>query len=303
MKKFKYQISPDDSLNDISRAVSNEAMTMRRDKMSEKISENPIITTVDYRTGKKEIDLENSSEFSSAKSPYDMYSHVGENGKITTTRNTPERDHNIEEIFMDGTKKLSSRNDFEEKIKNQSVSDEEISELGRIVRVSSDNAEDYANSEKRNASAYRAFDADKYKIEETAARTGLPPSLLSSVYFKTMADKGSLTADAPSLRYARLSYHRLYGQPLSWDDETLSEYLSTPDGALDFIAIGLRSEAQYLGYDPGILTKGQMSDMLSEYGKWNNKKPGFESAVIEFNSVFDGIYKKIPSKDYEVKLR
>lgn len=302
MKKFKYKISADDTLDSISKAVSNEALVMARDDMVKKIAENPIETTVDYTSGQKEYDLNIVPRTPSGKDPYEMYSHVKSDGSIGMKRYTPERDHYITEIYKDGSTEQSTRKDFEKKVRDQSVSEEEISELGRIVRVSSDNPEDYSSAEDRNAEAYKAFDENKYVIEEIAARRNLPPALLSSVYYNTVAENGSITADSPSVRYAKLAYNRLYGQPLSWDDETLSEYLKTPSGALDFIAICLASEAKYLGYSTGILTKEQLSQVLKGYAGWNEKGFGYENSVMAFNNVFEDIYNKLPSKDYEIKL-
>ena len=302
MKKFKYKFSADDTLDSISRAVSNEALVSARDDMAEEIINNPRHTTVDYNSGQKEYDLDEIPLTTQKTDPYSMYSHINSDGSIGMKRTTPEREHYISEIYKDGSKTHSTRKDFEKKIADQSVSEEEISELGRIVRVSSASSEDYTNAETRNANAYKAFDENKYVIEEIAARRNLPPALLSSVYYQTVADNGSITSDAPSLRYARLAYNRLYGQTLSWDDETLSEYLKTPEGALDFIAICLQSEAKYLGYNTGTLTEKQLNEILSGYGKWNNKAYGFESSVMAFNSIFEGIYKKLPGRDYDIKL-
>ncbi len=302
MKKFKYKISADDSLDSISRAVSNEALVLARDEMTDKAAHNPEITVVDYNSGKKEYDLDDIPKTYSGKSPYDMYSRIKADGTVSTSRVTPEREHYITEIYKDGSKTYSTRKNFEKKIADQSVSEDEISELGRIVRVSSENPEAYSSAETRNANAYKAFDENKYVIEEIAARRNLPPALLSSVYYQTVADNGTITADSPSLRYARLAYNRLYGQSITWDDETLAEYLKTPEGALDFIAICLSSEAKYLGYNTGTLTQKQMNDILLGYGRWNEKKHGFASSVLAYNSVFDGIYKKLPPKDYEITL-
>ncbi len=302
MKKFKYKISADDSLDSISRAVSNEALVMARDEMAEKVEDNPRYTIIDYNSGQKEYDLDTVPLSSLGKDPYDMYSHINSDGSVGTKRTTPEREHYVGETYKDGSKTVSTIKDFEKKIASQSVTADEITELGRIVRVSSASPEDYSNAETRNAYAYKSFDENKYAIEEIAARRNLPPALLSSVYYQTVADNGTITADSPSLRYARLAYNRLYGQPLTWDDQTLEEYLKTPEGSLDFIAICLRSEAKYLGYNTGTLTEKQLNNILSGYGRWNGKTQGYESSVMAFNPVFEGIYKKLPGRDYDIKL-
>lgn len=302
MKNFKFKISEDDTFDSISKAVSDEALEMARDEMADRITDSPQITTADYRKGAQTLDLGKTEKTPSGKNPYDMYGKVGNNGVIKTSRVTPERSHYVHEIYRDGSESLSEKDDFVKKINSQSVNRDDLSELGRIVRTTSKNADAYASWESRSNNAYKAFDADKYTIEETAARRGLPASLLSSVYFKSLADEGSLNDAAPSVRHAKMAYKRLYGQPLSWDDETISEYLKTPEGILDFIAIGLRSEAKYLGYNTETLTKNQINDLLTGYGKWSEKDTDFNNSVMAYTSVFDNIYKKLPSKDYEVKL-
>lgn len=302
MKKFKYEASADDSLDAIKRAVGNEARVMARDEFADKIEKNPHITPVDYSIGQKEVSLNDAPKTHSGKDPYDMYSHTGNKGEITSERTTPEREHYVAEIFKNGTKKLSTCEDFEKKIAESSPNEEDISALNRIVRVSSKTPEAYANAEERNQLAYSDFDKNKYLIEETAARRNIPPALLSAIYYKTIADEGSITANTPAVRYAKLSYNRLYGHQLSWDDETLAEYLKTPEGALDFIAIGLRSEAKYQGFNTDIMTQKQLNTLLSGYNFWNKKSPEFESSVMAYNEVFENIFKKNSSEDYDVKL-
>jgi len=302
LKNFKYKITKDDTFDSISRAVSNEALTMARDEMSDRIYHTPKVTVIDYNKGPHSTNLDETEKTPSGKNPYDMYGHVADNGVISSEKVTPERAHYVNEIRKDGSQTLSTREDFEKKVAAQSVNDEDLTELSRVVRVTSRNAEDYANSDNRSSEAYKAFDNHKYLIEETAARRGLPPALLSSVYFKTMADNGSLNEAAPSVFYAKRAYNRLYGQVPALNDEALAEYLKTPEGMLDFIAIGLRSEAKYFGYNTALLNEKQMVDLLSEYGGWIKSSPDFASTVMAYNSVFDNIYKKLPSKDYEVTL-
>lgn len=302
MKKFNYKVSYDDDLGNIARGVSNDVRKVLRDEKHEEILKTPRVTTVDYRSGEKEISLDKSGLTPEGKDPYDIYSHVGDNGEITAARVTPEREEKVEEIFTDGTRKISSRDEFEKKIEENSVSNEELTELGRIVRVSSETPEAYSKAEERHKAAYEAFDQNKYKIEQAAARVGLPPSVLSAIYYKTVADEGSIVSGAPGIRNARLYYHRIFGQPLSWDDKTLSEYLETTEGVLDFIALGLKSEAEYYGYNTGTLTTNQLSDIITSYGNRNGSSPGYESAVTAYNKVFEDIYKKLPGEAYDIKL-
>ena len=300
IKNFKVKINKDDSLDNIARNVSAQVRTVLKDEMTEEIQNSPKITTVDYRTGEgtnygelKKAEKENSY--------YNLYSHINSDGNISASKTTPQRQEYVREIYDDGNEILSSRKDFEKKISDRSVTDSEKEELGRIVRVSSADKEAYTSSGERSSRAYQTFDRDKYIIEETAARVGISPSLLSSVYFKQIADKGSIE-NAIDRRYARISYGRLYGKPLTWDESTLDSYLNTKEGLLDFIAICLRGEAEYRSFDATALNSNQMNQILYQYGVWNDSSPAFESTISAYNEVFDDIYKKLPPKKYEVKL-
>ena len=191
--------------------------------------------------------------------------------------------------------------DFEKKVAEGSASEEEKSELGRIVRISSPNSQAYSTAEERSTQALKAFDSNKYLIEEAAARRGVSPALLSSIYFKKVADDGTVQG-AVEPRYAKLAYNKVFGQPLSWDDETLNAYLNTPEGMLDFMAIGILSAADFYGYDLATLSKQQIVDVLEQYGEWFNTGSDFQSIALQYNDIFEDIYKKMPSKDYDIKI-
>lgn len=298
MKYIKYKPSYDESLDNIGRAVSDEVRGMLKDEMAEKISENPRVTVVDYNDSNKDVKLGEPKE---SEKYFDMYSHTTSSGEITENRTTPAREQLVKEIYKDGSEKLSTREDFEKKISAQSVSNEEKTELSRIVRISSPDSHAYSTAENRSKHAIEAFNSDKYIIEQVAAGRGIPPSLLSSVYFKKIADDGTPvgTVDLPT---ARAVYYRSFGQELPWDDNTLNSYLQTPQGILDFMAIGLQCSSNYLGYNLSTLSKQQMSDTLSLYARWFDTGSDFESIIMSYNNVFDDIYKKMPAKDYDVKL-
>lgn len=297
MRKVKYRVSANESLNDIASSVSAEVRGKLKDEMSERIEKEPETVTVDYSVGEvKAPTPKNADSFD----PYKMYSHTTSDGKITAAVTTPERKQSVREIYPDGTEQVSSAEDYAKKRESQMPTESEVAELGRIVRISSADSDSYKNAESRSKHAYDAFNTDKYMIEETAGRIGVPAALLSSVYFKKIADTGS-PLGALSLKYARLSYNRLYGTKLSWSDETLGEYLKTPQGILDFTAIFLKSDADYHGMNIYRLSDREMAFLLNNFSERNEESPrGFTGTVMAYNDVFEKIFKKMPDRRYDV---
>ncbi len=296
-KKPDYSAKADYSLDKIGREVSGVIRKNLRDEMSDEILENPQITTVDYRSEKPTYEKE-----STEKNAYSLYNHITNDGNISAKKTTPERESQVKEIFKDGTSQISSREEFEEKLNASNPDEKDMSELKTIVRITSKTPEDYANSEKRFENAFESFESNKYLIEETAARAGIPPSLLASLYYKFMADDGSLNAAKPNERYVRMGYARLYGNPLECDSSVLNDYMSTTEGLLDVIAMGLKSESKFFQYDIYNLSTKEMHELLTNYGKWHNYPQYFDDSVVAYNDVFESIYKKLPGMDYEVTV-
>ena len=302
IRKLKYNVTADDTLDSISRNVAAEVRGRLKNEMSDEISRTPNITTVDYRSDGEKTYEKTTNKTPAGNDPYDLYSHTSDDGSISTVRTTPKRDEYVREIYRDGSESISKENDFVKKINSQKASEDEKTELARLVRVSSPNATLYRNAEQRSKNAYKAFDSDKYVIEQMAGKVGVPASLLGSMYFKQLADSATL-AEAVDPKYARMSYQRLYGVPFAGSEEALKEYLKTPEGVLDFMAIGIKGEANYLGLDINSLSEKQLNTVLANYARRNDTSPAYASTVMAYNSVFDGIYKRLPSMDYEITTR
>ena len=303
IRKIKYKITADDTLDSISRNVAAEVRGRLKNEMADEISRTPNITTVDYRADGEKTYERKAQRTPTGNDPYDLYSRISDDGSISAVRTTPKRDEYVREIYRDGSEKISKEADFVKRINSQNVLDDEKNELARLVRVSSPNATLYKNAENRSKNAFNAFDSNKYFIEQMAGKVGVPASLLGSMYFKQLADSATL-AETINPRYARMSYQRLYGVPFAGSDEALKEYLNTPEGVLDFMAIGIKSEAAYMGLDINKLSERQLNSVLSSYARRNNDtSPAYASTVMAYNSVFDDIYKRLPSKEYAVTLR
>ncbi|MDP4118652.1 MAG: hypothetical protein Q8873_05615 [Bacillota bacterium] len=302
MKKFKYNVSSNDTLDDISRSVSAQARGMLKSDMDEYIKNNPKITDVDYRSGADTVDLNGSKTTPSGYDPLNMYKHTDNDGNIYAERETtPSQEKYVRETDTDGTSSLLSQKDFEKKIASQTINDKEKDELNRIVRVASPTQADYATSKDRSEKALKNFDENKYAIEETASQNGVPASLLSAMYFSKMAGDGSLDNEF-NLNYVRASYKRVHGQDISWDDSTLSDYLKTPQGALDFMALCLKGEAEYQNIDLNSASSSQIYKILSAYSATNGKDETYASTVNAYKSVFKDIYQKIPDKTHDIKI-
>ncbi len=301
MKKFKYKVTADDSLDNIGRAVATEARSMLASEFSEIIENTPKITEVDYRNNPTTVNLDAKKTTPYGYDPMETYSHINAQGNISAARTGPKQEEIVREIYKDGSHTDLSRKDFEKKVKNQSVNAEDIDSLGKIVRSSSKDAQAYENWDDRTAVAYEIFDRDKYLIEETAGRIGVPASLLSSVYFSKIAESGNDNSGM-STKYARYAYKRVYGTQLTWDDDTLKEYLQTPQGLLDFAALALRGEAEYLDLNIADLNSWELGDILRTFGEWDDASPSFVASVIAYNPIFEDIYSKLPGKGYEITI-
>ena len=302
IRRLKYQVSADDTLSSIANEASAEARSRLKKELADEIDRSPNVSTVEYMANGEKIYKRKENKTPLGNDPYDLYSHTSDDGRsFSASRTTPKRENYVREINLDGTEKISKEEDFIKKINTQKVTDDEKAELSRLVRVSSPDAVLYKNSEKRSETAYNDFDKNKYLIEQVAAKVGVPASLLGSMYFKQIADKATLSGAVKS-KYAKASYDRLYGVPFSANDEALAEYLNTPEGVLDFMAIGIKGEADYLGLDINQLSKNQLNHVLTMFGRRNNTDPAYASSVMAYNSVFDNIYKKIPSQNNNITL-
>lgn len=298
MKKLNYLAKADFSLDKISNDVSAIVRKNLRDEMNQRIAENPKNTVVDYTQGNAVYKKSEDTSFN----PYDMYSHIDDQGRVSGKRTTDIRKENVTEIHKDGTKTISSAEDFEKKVMATKPTEKELDELNRVVRVSSKTPEAYKNAEARSKDAFEKFEKDKYLIEETASRVGIPASLLASVYFKYTVDEGSFNKAPIDVRHSRLAYYRLYETVPGMNDEALSSYLSTPEGKLDFIAIGLKSESKFFQYDIYNMSNKEMHKLLASYGKYHGHAQYFDDSVVAYNDIFENIYSKLPPKDKHVKI-
>ena len=298
MKKLNYSAKPDYSLDKISGDVSAIVRKNLRDEMNQRISENPKNTVVDYTEGNAIYKKDTDTSYD----PYNMYSHIDDEGKVTEKRTTIPREDFVTEIHKDGTKTVSNREDFEKKVMATKPTEKEMDELSRLVRVSSKTPEAYKNADSRSKAAYEKFESDKYLNEDTASRVGIPPSLLAAVYFKYTVDEGSINAAPINERHSRLAYYRLYETSTKLDTDALNAYLNTPEGKLDFIAIGLKSESKFFGYDIYKMSNKEMHKLLASYGKYHGHTQYFDDSVVAYNDVFENIYSKLPSKDKHVKV-
>ena len=298
MKKLNYSAKADSSLDKISSDVSAIVRKNLRDEMNERIRENPKNTVVDYSEGNAVYKKDTGSSYD----PYNMYSHIDDQGRVTGKRTTDTREDLVTEIYKDGTKTTSTKEDFEKKIMATKPTEKEIDELKYVVRVTSKTPDAYKNAEVRSIEAYKKFDKDKYLIEETAARVGIPASLLASVYFKYTVDDGSINAAPINEKHSRLAYYRLYETAPGMSADALNYYLSTPEGKLDFIAIGLKSESKFFGYDIYNLSNKEMHELLTSYGKYHGHAQYFDDSVVAYNDIFENIYSKLPPKEKHVKF-
>ncbi len=298
MKKLNYTAKADYSLDKISNDVSAIVRKNLRDEMNERIIENPKNTVVDYTEGNAVYKNGTDTSYD----PYNMYSHIDDEGNVTGKRTTTPRAENVIEIYKDGTKSVSSKADFEKKVMATKPTEEELGELNHVVRVTSKTPEAYKNAESRSKEAYDKFESDKYLIEETASRVGIPASLLAAVYFKYTVDDGSVNAAPINEKHSRLAYYRLYETTPSMSTEALNAYLNTPEGKLDFIAIGLKSESKFFGYDIYNMSNKEMHKLLASYGKYHGHAQYFDDSVVAYNDIFENIYSKLPPKDKHVKI-
>lgn len=292
MASKNYDYSSEEFLDNIARDVSQKVRGILKNEMTEKIKNEPYVTKVDYRDGSITTEAPSKSRM------YDMYSHTTSDGSISEKRITPTREEYVEEIETDGTSTLSLKKDYLAKREKQQISSEEKSELTRIVRLNSPNKDMYDSANERADKAYKIFDSNKYIIEETASRLGVPASLLSALYFDAISDDGKIE-NKISTWQAERCYFRLYGKfPIS--QESLREYMNTTEGALDMLAVMIKSESSYFDTDPYNLSPSDMTDFLNNYKKHYKAGPAFNSSILAYEKVFEKLFKKMPDKKHSV---
>lgn len=308
--RYKKQFSADDSWTSISMQAGHDATLQNAKEFADMRRSRPQMIEVD-ETGKtpKVNGYRTYDDKKYERDPWRMYQYKpsASEPQGDPSKRAQGRAVYVREILPGGETRIVEKEEFKKtdsraadgkKNKNGSSY---FDQLYQITRTGAQGQQEYDTSLYRTEMATKAFENNKYLIEQKAALAQVPPAMLGAAMFHFYGDTSN---NAEKYQLTDKEIDELFrGSDLGktgMNADALREYTKTREGAAEVAAYILRVEARKRGYDLSNLKGTQGQEILAAFNRRMKISDTKGAITKQLVPVFENIYASLPGQEREV---